>query len=268
MELLRRIIYYGCCFVAITGGFYTDLSPLVVIDIFEPDKDSRSKARRYTESLLSEEEQQAITQKRQAEIIRNTLTVNNSEWTEIYGQLKALKEGKSISENYKERLPSDQHPMSVFFFRINEPPIREIANYLREDNQTLYLRVVRNAVTQNSNMKNDVKYLQIDYRIYSKDDFELGSGLSRYPRPPTWMLYPYRQLSIYLFLFGLACYIFLPVKKISPNVIRYPRWRVMVGDFGVTLLTFVFFRYAFFNYWQFSTNYQSVVFILNGILDG
>ena len=248
MEVLRRLIYYGCCFMAIIGVFYTDLSPVVIIDIFEPDKDSRGKARKYAESLLSEEEQKAIAQKRQLEIVSNTLTVKESKWLEIYEQLKALKERKTLADNYKQRLPSDQYPMSLFFFRINEQPIGEIAGHLNRDTQQLYLRIVRDKEQTNPLATYDIdgiRILRLDYRIYSGDDFHLGTGLSRYPRPPTWMLYPYRHISLYIFLFGLACYILLPVRKISQNAIRYPRWRVILGDMVATILTFTFFSMPF-----------------------
>lgn len=48
-------------------AFYIDLSPVVIIDIFEPDRDSRSKARGPAETMLSEEDQRDLTRKRQLE---------------------------------------------------------------------------------------------------------------------------------------------------------------------------------------------------------
>lgn len=252
MELIRRLIYYGLCIIAIIGAFYTDQSPVVIADIFEPDKDSRGRARRYAESLLSEDDARELKQKRQAEIDSNTLTVIDNGWLEIYEQLKALKEGRAISDAYKIRLPSGQYPLSVFFFKPRETPISEVQSHLKRDNQQLYLRFYRSGGLSSSNSTSTAhkvevyKYLRLDYRIYSGDDFDLGTGLSSYPRPPTWMLYPYRQYSIWIALFGLLAYILLPVKGISPNAIRYPRWRVMFGDLTASILTFTFFAMPFF----------------------
>ncbi len=247
LELWRRIIYYGCCFIAIIGAFYVDFSPVVIVDIYEPDKDTRGKARKYAESLLSEEDQKGLAQKRQAEIERDTITVDSNGWLEIYNHLNALKEGRSIPEEYKKRLPSDQYPSSVFFFRTHEMPISRISQQLQGDNQRLYLRLAKdNQTSHPKDTANAEKYLRLDYRIYSGDDFHLGTGLSRYPRPPTWMLYPYRQYSLWLFLFGLAFYLALPVRHISPKALRYPRWRVILGDLSATILTFTFFALPFF----------------------
>ncbi len=45
---------------------------------------------------------------------------------------------------------------------------------------------------------------------------------------------------------GLLFYIFVPVKPLSKNSLRYPRWRVILGDLAATILTFVFFSMPFF----------------------
>lgn len=248
LELWRRIIYYGCCFIAIIGAFYVDFSPVVIVDIYEPDKDTRRKARKYAESLLSEEDQKGLAQKRQAEIERDTITVDSNGWLEIYNHLNALKVGRSIPEEYKKRLPADAYPMLVFFFKPEDMPVKKIAHQLKSDNQIIYLQVVdenNNQQLQNKDISKTKKYLKLKYQVYSGDDFGFG-GLKSYPRPPTWMLYPYRQYSLWLFLFGLAFYLALPVRHISPKALRYPRWRVILGDLSATILTFTFFALPFF----------------------
>jgi len=247
-EILRRIVYYGCGFIAIIIFFYVDFSPLVIVDIYEPDRDSQGKARKYAESLLSDEDQKGLAKKKQAEIERDTITVDSNGWLEIYNHLNALKEGRSIPEEYKKRLPSDPYPMLVFFFKPVEMPVKKIAHQLKSDNQVLYLQVVdenNNQQLQNKDISKTKKYLRLKYQVYSGDDFGFG-GLKSYPRPPTWMLYPYRKYSLFLFLIGLAFYIFLPLKKISPRAIKYPRWRIILGDLAATILTFIFFALPFF----------------------
>jgi len=245
---LRRIVYYSCCFIAIIGAYYVDLSPVVICDLYKPDKDSHKKANKTVDSLLSESAQKGFEQKKQAEIGIDTLAINGNEWFEIYNYLSALKEGRSIPEEYKKRLPSNKYPMSVFFFMPDEMPIKKVAYHFKSNNQILYLQIFdenHNKQLQNKDISKAEKYLRLKYQIYSLDDFSIG-GINIYPPPPTWMLYPYREYSLFLLLAGVAFYILLPVKNISSKVIRYPRWRVILCDLGATILTFVFFGMPFF----------------------
>jgi len=247
-EILRRIVYYGCGFIAILIFFYVDFSPLVIVYIYEPNKDSHKRERKTAELLLSEPDQKEFIQRKQAEIEGTTITIKGNEWLEIYNYLNLLEKGRSIPEEYKKRLPSDPYPMSVFFFKPEEMPVKKIAHQLKSDNQVLYLQVVdenNNQQLQNKDISKTKKYLRLKYQVYSGDDFGFG-GLKGYPRPPTWMLYPYRKYSLFLFLVGLAFYIFLPLKKISPRAIKYPRWRIILGDLAATILTFIFFALPFF----------------------
>ncbi len=239
-ELFRRIVYYGCFFVAIILFMLALPEPVVIIDIFEPKKDTRTSGRRFAESLLNKEEQERLNKKRIAEIERNTIDVSWQEWNKIYKELINLKEGKPLTKQFKDRMPSDQYPSKVFFYRPHEPHVKEISHYLIEDNQVIYLRLAE------KNIAEEFKYLKVSYKMYSNNDFHLGSGFSRYPRPPTYILYPYRKYSLWILLLGLIFYIFLPVKPISKKSLRYPRWRVIIGDLAATILTFVFFSMPFF----------------------
>ncbi|MCX8026473.1 MAG: hypothetical protein N3A62_01275 [Thermodesulfovibrionales bacterium] len=141
----------------------------------------------------------------------------------------------AIPDDFKRRLSSDRYPFSVFFYRSTENLISEITNYLTTDIQRLYLKLYKTE-----------KQLIIDYRIYKGEDFHLDTGLSRYPRPPTWILYLSREYSLWIILFGILTYIFLPVRTISPKALRYICWRVVVGGLVAFLLTFMFFSMLYF----------------------
>jgi len=252
-ELLRRILYYGSFFVAIILAMYVCLEPLVIIDIFDPSIDNRTYARRYAESLLSEEAQEKIAAKRKAQIESDTIDVDDRQWHDIYDSLKRLKEGRDIPQGFKKRLPSNQYPSKVFFFRPYEPPVNTIENRLIADNQRMYLRLsspskgsAEKDLSPSGPPGQGARYLKLDYKIISSDDFHIGSGFSRYPKPPTHMLYPYRNISLWVLLFGLICYIFIPTKAVLPGSLRYPRWRVILGDLAASIMTFLFFAMPFF----------------------
>lgn len=242
MEPLRRIIFYGCFVLGILLYMYAQLEPVVLVELFNPFENQYSFTKKYAQSLLSETEIQALKDKRLAEIRSKTIQIEGSEWEDIYRNLEALQNQRSlnpdkwnISDKWKKRLPSDRYPSKVFFFKSAEHPVNRVSNYLRYDNDELYLYLI-----------SINRYIKLEYRVYSDDDFHLGSGFSNLPRPPTWILYPSRKIGLILFLMGLIAYIFLPYKTISKDALRYPRWRVIAGDIGVLILIAVFFSLPLF----------------------
>ncbi len=196
-ELIRRVVYYGCFFIAVILFMLALPKPVVIVDIFEPKKDTRTSGRRFAESLLSKEDQERLNKERIDEIEKNTIDVSWQEWDKIYNELINLKEGKPITKHFKDRMPSDQYPSKVFFYRPHEPPVKQISHYLIKDNQVIYLRL-DTGKRERENSTQEIKYLKLSYKIYSSDDFHLGSGFSRYPRPPTHILYPYRKYSLWI----------------------------------------------------------------------
>lgn len=243
MELWRRIIFYGCFTIGILLFMYAQMSPAVYIETFNPDEERKSFVRKYIDSLLSKEERREIEEKKLREIASKTIKVEHeSEWKEIYLNLRILQEQKSFSpknwkipNNWKRRLPDEKYPSKVFFFLPNESPVNKLSSYFNKNNDRLYLY-----------LPNLNAYLKAHYKIYSKEDFHLGSGFSNLPRPPNWILYPYRNYAIFLFIFGILSYIFLPYKTISKDALRYPRWKVIAGDFAVFILVAVFFSLPLF----------------------
>lgn len=235
MELGRRLIFYLCCILGLILTMYVSLEPVVIVKIFDLSKDTRNKARKYAESLLSEEEQKTLKKKKQAEIIANTVTIEGNEWDEIYLNLKILQEGKELPNDWQKRIPDKKYSPKEFFFRIFERPVNSLIKFFEKDKQQIYLY-----------LKQQNAYLETRYRKYSDDDFHLGSGFSAYPRPPTDMLYPYRKYGLGLFLLGLLVYIFLPYRTISSSALRYPKWRVILGDITVFILSMMFFSLPIF----------------------
>lgn len=242
MELWRRIIFYGSFIFGVLLYMYANLEPFILVELFDPSEDKAPYSKKYAESLLSERDRQKLREKRSAEIRTNTIRVDNNEWNEIYKYLKELEKQTSlksdkwnIPEQWKRRLPSDQYPSKVFFFKTTEYPVNRFNNYLKQDNQQVYLYL--------SSING---HLKLNYKIYTDDDFHLGVGFSNLPRPPTWILYPYRDYSLALFILGFLAYIFLPYKKISKDAIGYPRWRAILSDVVVIILSIVFFSLPLF----------------------
>jgi hypothetical protein len=213
---------------------YASMEPVVIVDLFQPAEQD-GFAMRSLDSLLAEDDRQRRAQARQKSIQADTVEIVGAEWDEIYQNLARLKEGGKVSEEWTERLPSDQYPMSLFFYRPEESPVSTVSHLLQKDNQRLYLK-----------LKDRDALLKIDYRIVSDDDFHLGSGLSLYPHPPTTMLYPYRKHGIVIFIAGLVLYALLPMRKVSPQTLRYPRWRIVCGDLASLLAIAPFFSFPFF----------------------
>ncbi|MCX7914249.1 MAG: hypothetical protein N2511_06665, partial [Thermodesulfovibrionales bacterium] len=239
---MRRIIFYGFFVLGIILYMYASLEPVVLVEIYNLFEDNGSFAQRHAQSLLTEKERQIIKDERLADVRAQTIEIKSNEWEEIYKNLLALQNQRSLSsknwdiaDNWKRRLPSDQYPSKVFFFKTSEQPISSFSNYLKHDNEQVYLY-----------LDSINGYLRLQYRIYSDDDFHLGSGFSNLPRPPTWLLYPYRKYSFIIFTLGLLAYIFLPYRLISKDALRYSRWRVIAGDFAVFLLIGVFFSMPLF----------------------
>ena len=89
-------------------------------------------------------------------------------------------------------------------------------------------------------------HFTIGHRFYDDGDFLIGSGFTQRPTPPTSMLFPYRKYSLWLLLCGFLLYAFLPLRKSHPDEIRYPRWRMVLGDIVALLLSVPFFAFPFF----------------------
>ena len=153
-----------------------------------------------------------------------------------FGAVIAVSQEKAVAKVWQKRLPSDKYPSKVLFFRPDESPVNSLASQFHHDNDVVYISLTNG---------NRTEYLQAEYRTYNNEDFLLGSGFINYPTPPIYMLFPYRKYSLWVVLLGLLLYIFLPVQQKNPEAIKYPRWRMVLGDVVSFLMIVPFFFFPF-----------------------
>ncbi len=220
IELLRRLVLLACFLTGLGLAWYASLEPLVIVKPVEgkkaEDAASRDTGSGLGSSLLAEADRA-----RRARDDRIVVDVEGPQWGSFFTSVVAATEGKLTSYEWKRRLPSDSHPMAVLFFRPDESPINALAGYFRPGGPRFLVRFGREA---------RARYLEIDYRTYSDESFHFGSGLSSYPHPPRYLLYPYRTMGLWVVLAGLLFYFVLPTAKKPAGALRYTRWRICLGD--------------------------------------
>jgi hypothetical protein len=238
MELWRRLILLVLICVAIWLAKLASLAPVMLIEPLDFAEKQKNEGSYLGVRIMTDEKQRLSDMSLNdyiAEITGGRLfQVKGKEWDDIFDNAIAVAEGKSVRKEWAMRLPSDQHPMKVLFFRADEPPVNTLSGHFKKANDRVY--VFRT-------MGNGTKYLELDYRVYSDDDFHFGSGLSNYPHPPTYLLFPYRTFSLWLALAGLIIYLALPRKKAYPGDIRYPFWRIVLGDILSFIVIVPFFSF-------------------------
>ncbi|MFA5352904.1 MAG: hypothetical protein WC291_01630, partial [Thermodesulfovibrionales bacterium] len=240
MELWRRLILLVCVCAGIFLFFYVSLSPLVIaepVDFAEKQK----KEGTYMGFRLPSEKAELLSRMPLREYIAETtkgrlFSVDAKDWGELFSAASAVKQGLPASKEWQQRLPSDQYPMKLLFFRADEQPVKGFSEQLREDNDRIFLSLREGAETE---------YLKLELRAYKDEDFHPGSGLSDYPRPPGSMLYPLRKHSLGLIIFGLGLYIILPWPGTDHRAIRYARWRIILGDILSFVVIAPFFAFPF-----------------------
>lgn len=236
MEFFRRLILLVCVCAAIWLAYLASLEPLVVVrpeDFIEKYKKEIRPGSKG--SLIASEDRASLSRLTLSEYITKAtkgriVKVQGKEWDEFFKNVNAFAEGKNVGKEWTKRLPNEQHPLRVLFFKPVEPPLNTVQGNFKKDLDNLYLALTNGQKTD---------YLNLEYKQYSNDDFRIGSGFSPYPDPPSYLLYPYRQYSLWIVLIGLALYIFLPRNK-KPDALRYPSWRIVLGD-GLSLLLIVTF---------------------------
>lgn len=237
MELFRRVILLVCVCAAIWLAYLASLEPLVVVrtedfrEKYEKEIRPGSKS-----SLIASEDRRPSSRLTLSEYISNETKghlakVQGKEWAEFFKKVNAFAEGQNIGKDWTKRLPNERHPMRILFFKPVEPPLNTVQVNFKKDLDILYLALINGQQTN---------YLKLEYKQYSNDDFRIGSGFSPYPDPPSYLLYPYRQYSLWIALIGLTLYIFLPRNK-KPVALRYPSWRIVLGDVVSLLLIVTFF---------------------------
>ena len=241
MELWRRLSFLICVCGAVLLALFASLSPVVLLMPVDFAREQQREGSYMGFRIATEESRRLRSLPIDAYIAEKTrgrlATVNGQQWEEVFAAVFAVAEGKTVAERWQRRLPVDQYPSKVLFFRPDEPPIDSLmSNFVKKHDVVYVFRAV----------KDRTHYLKAEYRFYSDEDFLIGSGFTNRPTPPTYMLFPYRKYSLWLLLCGFLLYAFLPLRKSHPDEIRYPRWRMVLGDIVALLLSVPFFAFPFF----------------------
>jgi hypothetical protein len=267
MELFRRAVFIGCLLTSGALAYVTSLAPLITVRFedfakeLETDRaayralvDMGGEEEGYTEKKLSEiagELSGKSLEKYVAEKTENSRIVklDNPRWISFAEEVIAVGEGRSSKRWWTRRLPSEQHHLGDLFFRASEAPVDELLPYFRNDDSPLYAMIVLNGLPQ---------YFRIAYHKYSDSQFTMF-GFSASPKPPSFLLYPYRNVSIILLISGIFVYLLLPRTERKEGVMAYPRYMIILGDLAALICTLPFFilpfmivggfRQAFFEAW-------------------
>ena len=237
----RRLSFLICVCGAVLIAFAASLSPVVLVMPVDFAREQQKEGSYMGFRIATEESKRLRSLSVDAYIAEKTqgrlVAVNGQPWEEVFTAVIAFAEEKTIAESWQRRLPSGQYPSKVLFFRPDESPIDSLLPYFVKKYDTVY--VFRTA-------KVGMHYLKAEYRYFDDGDFLIGSGFTNRPTPPTSMLFPYRKYSLWLLLCGFLLYAFLPSQKTHPEAIRYPRWRMVMGDTVALLLSVPFFAFPFF----------------------
>jgi len=248
-ELWRRLLVLILACAAVLLAKYAALSPLVLVKPVDFKEKQKKEGSYMGVRIMTGEKQRLLDMPLVEYTMEKTRTrlfqVEGMLWKEIAETLAVVKEDDRLSKKWSKqkigkkwsrRLPSDQYPGTYLFFRPDEPPVNFFRDYFKQKHDEVYVSI---------NEGNEPRYLSLQYRTYSDDNFYFGGGFSNPPNPPTYMLFPYRKYSLWLALFGLLFYIFSPVRQKKPNEIGYPRWRMVLGDVVSFLFIVPFFSLPF-----------------------
>jgi hypothetical protein len=240
MELWRRLILlFFICTVILLAKF-ADLSPLVLVKYIDFAREQKEEGSYMGVRIMTEEDERLsrlpLNEYIQEKTKGKILPATNKEFEELFVVVTAVSQDKTVPKAWQKRLPSDKYPSKVLFFRPDEAPINSLSNQFHHDNDVVYISLTND---------NKTEYLEAESRIYNNEDFLLGSGFINYPTPPIYMLFPYRKYSLLVVLLGLLVYIFLPAQQKNPDAIKYPRWRMVLGDIVSFLMIIPFFSFPF-----------------------
>jgi hypothetical protein len=228
MEFLRRLVVTVFVCTALWLFFYTPLFPLVrvkPVDFAADFKKETERPKWTSKSLLPynpgapSNYEQFVALKTEDRVFQ----ARGREWEELFQNIKAAYNDKGSSKELQRRL-SSQYKGAGFYFYASEYPFNTLKNRLKKNLDMLYL------------WGPDGQYLKVDYKAYSYSSFHIGSGLSDYPKPPSWLMYPYRQYSPWIILAGIALSIVLPRKRKELDSIRFKTWFIAGNDICFVLL--------------------------------
>jgi hypothetical protein len=235
-ELWRRILPMVFIVAALWLAKLASLAPVVLVEQIDFAKKQQKQGSYMGFRLMTDEDKRLSHMSLNdyiSEVTKGRLfRVEGRDWEGLFSNLKAIKDGQKVAPKWSQRLPSDQYPMNALFFRADEPPVNAFSRFLVKPNQSVYV---------SRTDRGRAEYLELNYRVYSNDDFQYGSGLTSYPHPPAYLFFPFRKYSPWLVLAALVLYIALPRATLEPGAMRYPRWRIVLGDIIGILFAVTFF---------------------------
>ncbi len=241
MELLRRLLLLTACVAAVLFVFFADLSPVVIVSKVDFSDQQKKEGSYMGVRIMTDRTERLAGLPLQGYIAEATkgrlFNVEGRGWESAVENAVAARGSGSLTKEWQRRLPSDQHPMGVLFFRPGEAPVNQLASLFQKSSDPVYLCL---------GVGEKAVYLKVEHRVYSDGDFHLGSGFSHYPTPPADFLYPLRKWSPWVALAGLVLYVALPWPKRPLGALSYRRWRVVLCDVAAVMMTIPFFAFPFF----------------------
>lgn len=215
-ELLRRLALAVGIAASLWLFFLADLTPLVSLRV----------PRNATPSGL------ALGPGLQGAPPARSLEVGGSEWEHFLEMVKSVSAGGAVPDAMTRRIP----PFELHwdrgrdvYFRIDEPPMNEIAGLLAGD---AAFRIFSGADPG----------LALDLRVtrLSNESFHPGTGLSDYG-PPKAMVFPWRSHAWWLSALGFAAYLCIPKRRRGAGEMFYAPWRSYLGDLAWVMLFTLFY---------------------------
>lgn len=255
-EMLRRVALFGLCASAPVVACWTYLAPYWILQTSESKEATRrawvnmampliaktlpeakgdpAKAREITEQMLVDRNEP------KPEVI----DVDGEEWRSLIESAEAVFGGGQLPDGWLRRV-SDYtrrdlaHPMPLsdppkvnrLTFWRDERPMAELASALKM-RQSYLLRL------QESKAPPLLISLMPEPEVSGFGHTSFGV--------PTPMAYPLRPAWPWLAGIGLASYLLIPWRRIGPDTIAWPTWRLVLGDLASALLFLPFFGMPLF----------------------
>ena len=233
MEFLRRLFVVIFVCSAVWFLFYTPLYPLVRVKLVDFAEEYKKEVRRQKitpDSLLPYSSNVPIGYEHYIakKIKGKTIEVKGGEWESLFLKIGSAIDQASIPEEMQRRT-SPQYKQAGFYFYASEPPFNILKDRLSKYFDSVYLEY------------REGKYLKIEYKAYTDNSFHIGSGLTDYPKPPAWLMYPYRKYSLWLMIASIAL-LLLPTRRHEKDSIHFKTWFITGNDvcFAILLVALPF----------------------------
>lgn len=244
-EFWRRVILVVSIIAGIMVAFYRVPALLTVtwIDFAGKQKGELESPYGYVSDeskiLASLPLDAYIQEKTQGKVI----TLEDSGWQIFFNEIYLASTGQLDQSQYGNRLSSQDRDWAELqfenlknsfpvFFKVDELPFAQWRLQERDGDFT-YLSI---------NDQGQERFLMVKYHDYTN---VAGPMDSIYPDPPNRLFYPYRLWGWSILAAGILIAFLMPRVKKTGNIIEYPRWRMVISDFGGLLLFLLFFGLPF-----------------------